>query len=434
MITSDDKAFVEYIKRKSGKNRIHPVYAQILKIERHRRKMTLEEAAKGICSVSYLSKLENENVDGYDNEFVKTLCEKYELDYKSISQTCDVHSVVACITYFLNDDFDAIDRLYNSMNTIAFTSPQALISCIYFLVHEQFDDFKNEARNLEAIKFTLTDIECVVYLYLQSLYNMKIGFYQQAYEYLTLIATIDCESVTLRILVFEALMHTSFHLDKPVTIMKTYHELCNIMPLNYPVEKRILMKLVYDACLCADYPEEVSDDLSNLMIDKYSKVYQPMITFYKFVCRIRLVIDKSDYESIFEEITSSKFFKRKEFLGLAAVLAITINGRYFYRVVDNNYRQSSYAIDKDDPHVIFIKFVLMYASFANDKDVYEYIKDNVFPSLRMHQHFIYNQIYYNKFSELLAIDGKYRDAFLNAYGRLKDVKELIERIHVIKHN
>ena len=75
--------FLEEIKTK-GVNKKGSIYAQIIKGERIRKHKTLEEVADGICSVSYLCKMENDVLTPPVN-FMKTLFEKMELDYESIS-------------------------------------------------------------------------------------------------------------------------------------------------------------------------------------------------------------------------------------------------------------------------------------------------------------------------------------------------------------
>lgn len=433
MLSPDELTFINYMKSKALALKNRPVISQILKIERARRKMTLEQAADGVCSVSYLSKLENHNVEGLNSGYVRMLCEKYEIDYNTINTTADVDTVLVCLNHYYNDDYTSIEKVYKSIPNVTFTSPQALISCIYFITINDYKSFLDEVKNIEAIKFTLTDVECVIYLYLLSLYNMKVSNYEQAYEYLKEVVQIKHDENILKVLILEALIFTSLHLGRDATLITSYHELEKSMPLNYPDEKRVLMKLVYDTCICLEYPEVVTSDIKDIRLDNYHIGYQRHILYYMYVSRIKLALDKSDLNRIFEEIIACKFFNSKKYLGLASYLAIKLNGRYYYRVVEGSLKENEvYVNDNEDMNIIFTKFIMKYASYGTDADVIDYMRQNIIPVLKTKQHFLYSKELIDKFCELLAIDGKYRDAYLYSFGQKKDLKQIQERIHVIK--
>ena len=56
----------------------YSIYTQIIKNERIKRNQTLESMAKGICSISYLSKMEN-NAIKPSEEYVKALLERVDV-------------------------------------------------------------------------------------------------------------------------------------------------------------------------------------------------------------------------------------------------------------------------------------------------------------------------------------------------------------------
>ena len=71
---------------------VSTVCAQMLKNERLRRKMTLEEASRDICSVSYLCKLENSQIKTND-DYVKALCDRYSISYNTLSEATTINYV-----------------------------------------------------------------------------------------------------------------------------------------------------------------------------------------------------------------------------------------------------------------------------------------------------------------------------------------------------
>ena len=81
MITKLHK-FVHSIQnnRKCNKNYL---YSQIIRNERSRKKMTLQEISKGICSVSYLCKLEKNDIIP-DESYVRAIFERANIDYNLV--------------------------------------------------------------------------------------------------------------------------------------------------------------------------------------------------------------------------------------------------------------------------------------------------------------------------------------------------------------
>ena len=174
-------------------NRESSIYAQILKNERIKRKMTLETMAKDICSVSYLCKLENSLVKTNDC-FVKALFEKVNLNFDRISVTltdslCD--EVLKAV--FLRRE-DEVERLFEKVQELPFSSSSQIVKCFYYLQKSDFEKYQEEFKLLEKIKFTLAETEAITLLYLVILYYMSIYDFAKAYEYLALTDILNIEN------------------------------------------------------------------------------------------------------------------------------------------------------------------------------------------------------------------------------------------------
>ena len=260
MIEIIDSEFIKNLKSFEKNKSKSNVNAQILKIERLKRQLTLEEAARGVCSVSYLSKLENQIIESGNNEYIRVLCEKYDIPYESLNQMTDIKDVLNALEAYFYSDYGKIKSIYEKMPKITFSSPRALISCLYFLTISDFESFEDDVKNLDAIKFSLTELECLIFVYLLSEYYIKKHNYQKAFEQLKAVSSIYCSEAILYLLMLEAMIVSAFNIGRSVTLINTYHELEKNLFLGYPEEKRTIMHLMYDATICDEFPQDVIDD------------------------------------------------------------------------------------------------------------------------------------------------------------------------------
>lgn len=428
------KEFIDYIKYRAGKKNHTNYYAQILKIERLKRHMTLEEAARGICSISYLSKLENQNIEGVNNEYLKFLCERYEIPYDALNQVTDVDTVLDCIRAYFFHDYDKIIEIYESMPKITFNSPQALVSCLYFFIKKDYASLEDEMKNIDAVKFTLCDVECLIFVFLLSLYHITVHNYKEAYDILKAVSTINSEDLILKLLMLEATFVAALHIGKIATLIKSYEDIEKNMFLGYPEAKRTIMRLIYDIAICDEFPQNVLDDLKTLRTEGYKEKDQNKISYFTYVCKLKLALSKHDLLSIYDEIKTKNLISDPEFIGLACFIALKLNARVYYREIEKTVLEhiDNYKDDLNNIHLKFFMFTMNYASFSNDKEVIEYMRYNIMNNLNNEQHFLYNKVYIETFSELLAKDGKYKDAYLYSDGDKKDIKAFKERIHVLK--
>ena len=98
------KEFIDYIRKEAQNPEPAAIFAQMLKVERLKRNLTLQEAAEGICSVSYLSKLENHIIDNCNEALLRPLCERFDIDYDTVIKINDISRLKQCVNaYFYHD-------------------------------------------------------------------------------------------------------------------------------------------------------------------------------------------------------------------------------------------------------------------------------------------------------------------------------------------
>lgn len=160
----------------------NPHIGAIIKRRRHLLKMTLEEVTKGICCVSYLSKLENGTITPKRyvlNEVLDRLKLKEENlrskeDYISIILNCIIELYYKNMEYIGNAYKDIID-----VESIHFTD---VIKAIYFVSTDNVDEAEKAINNAMIMKRQLEKEELYACIIISTLVNIKRQKYNDALE------------------------------------------------------------------------------------------------------------------------------------------------------------------------------------------------------------------------------------------------------------
>ena len=115
--------------------------AKILKLKRLEQKMNLEDLSDGICSVSYLSRMENGYVK-LQEPYVKQLFEKLNIDYDDLKKSRQTNLFLDVIKRNLlnqkNDYQKLIEKIVSSNHYL--DVEQELILLYDALLNKRFDD------------------------------------------------------------------------------------------------------------------------------------------------------------------------------------------------------------------------------------------------------------------------------------------------------
>ena len=146
--------------------------AKFLKRRRMELGYTLEEVSEGICSTSYLSKIENCQVDVDDN-YYHMLFERLNLEYETIVEHRMVPIYPEIIKAYLKDDRAYIESKLNgivSNNAYCDTEIEMLV-VVYNFVGGSLEEALSSIRKLELIKNTLSLDELLFLSFLNVVYD-----------------------------------------------------------------------------------------------------------------------------------------------------------------------------------------------------------------------------------------------------------------------
>ena len=141
--------------------------AKFLKRRRLDLGLTLESVSEGICSTSYLSKIENCQVE-VDHSYFSLLFEKLKLDYEAVLKARLVPVYPDIIRAYLNNDVNYLqDKVNKLVDNQAYCDIEVeLLVLFYTVLTGKDDESENIIKKINQIENTLTDEELQVFRYL----------------------------------------------------------------------------------------------------------------------------------------------------------------------------------------------------------------------------------------------------------------------------
>ena len=151
----------------------------VTRMRRLELKMTLEQVASNICSVSYLSKVESNKIIP-NPDCVALLMEKMDIPkYEQYLIENESELLNESLNYFYTMDIDSYGVLFNKM--ISIKNCVAYIIVIgYYLLNGEYDKCESLIDSVEEIANTLSNKALSIYSLYTAYYNVYINEYKNA--------------------------------------------------------------------------------------------------------------------------------------------------------------------------------------------------------------------------------------------------------------
>lgn len=408
LMLKNKEIFILGINKRKINNEV-TTYAQIIKSERLKRHLTLEEASKDICSVSYLCKLENSTIKTNET-FIKSLCERFSLNYNALNDAALDSVVNDLIKYLFYNRYSDLYALYEKVERLPSNSGAKLVKGFYYLFNHRYLDLEDEINKLDVIKFTLTESESILLIYLIVLYNIFIYNFLEAYHYLKLIDMIRIENKQLEYMLIEANILVSYNIDNSRRMLKAYEKYEMIGDVAYPIGRRLFIKMIYYSFLSKEYPYECIDDVNNININEVPNESKIDILYYKALINLNTISNKTKKNDLFRKIINEMNYLDARFLGLLAYICYKEDDEDYYKelmsICENYYFQ-----DYDIIHQRFVCFILMYHTTKQKESILKYLKEEIVPIMKVEMIPLYRDVYRDIYSSLLVQNSKYKDAY-----------------------
>ena len=398
--------FIGKIKEKR-ENEEYLKYSTIIKKLRTEKNLTISELSKDICSISYLSKLENGIIQTSDVT-ITLLFDRLGVDYKTFesqNKKIDLHKIVQA---YSQGDKKTIDKAKNDASEMPLNIVVPIIIALYNLHYGLFEDVKKEIIDLEPVKETLGQFDSLVFLFIVIEYYVKTHNYIQAYDYLKLIECLDINDYTLKMLILEDMIKVGYELDNGSLLIHSYLEYKNKVVPTYPIIRTLEVNYLYNLYSYQEYP--LSSIKNHLLIstDKLTGEEKVLVFYYELLLKLKT----KPLNTVYQELISHKsYFSDGRIIGLFSYVVFLLDKDEYYQEL--NKITKGYNFDKVNYiHQKFVCFVLMYGSSSSDNDLLSFLKDEVINNDSNENFLLYDNIYKSVYISLLASLCRYKEIYL----------------------
>jgi transcriptional regulator with XRE-family HTH domain len=198
-------------------------YAKFLKRKRTEQRRTLEDVSKGVCSPSYLSKIENNTVE-VSEDYFKALCENLDIKYEEIKKERNDSIFMDMLKKYIafkNKDIKLM--IEKAIASGAYCETEVEIMLLFNNILEGlYEEAKILIQKLEDIKTALTTPELLNFVFLTALYLEKTGQSKKAFEYILILQTINFDNELLKQAIYDLAIDIYYKVGKYSLIGKCF--------------------------------------------------------------------------------------------------------------------------------------------------------------------------------------------------------------------
>lgn len=251
-----------------------------IKRKRKELNVTQDEISNGICSISYLSKIENNQIvpkDFYVKEIMDRLDVEDDVYTKSIK---DKEYVDATLKAFFYLDDEAMINIYEEVKDIEHNVIINLCKLGY-TVYFNLEDDNQYVMMLEHLANNMTNIELKTYLYFSTLFFIQHEKYKVALELILLNNKVSGDNSMLEGMFYELSYYVKQRLLIKNCASEDYQHAMNIYNRNHNV-KRIMSLAIYKAYyLTKENPRKAMRILNTIKVNQLNKELKDLFYIIK---------------------------------------------------------------------------------------------------------------------------------------------------------
>lgn len=278
----------------------------LIKERRKELKLTQETISNGICSISYLSKIENNQIS--PNEFfVKEIMDKMEVEDSVYRKTLeDKNYLVNMINHIFYDDKNLSEEVYFDIKDFNHNLVLNIVKLGYIVHHNKWDD-DQYVMMLENLVQNMDDYELKAYLLFALMYNVSNNMYKNAFDLYLTFSTIPLVDDKLDAIAFEYAYMIFQELKVCINSFTEYETSLNLYMKHSNYKRATSLRLLNVESLISNDHNKAYEELMKLntvILDDYD--------FDRYnLSRARIVFKKKSYKEsamILSNIGEKSFF------------------------------------------------------------------------------------------------------------------------------
>lgn len=390
-----------------------------IKRKRKELKVTQDEISNGICSISYLSKIENNQIvpkDFYVKEIMSRLDIEDDVYTKSIK---DKEYVEATINAFFYLDDEAMIRIYNEIKDIEHNVIINLCKLGY-TVYFNNEDENQYVMMLEHLANNMTNVELKTYLYFSTLYFMQHEKYKVALELILLNNKITGDNYMLEALFYELSYYVKQRLLIKNCASEDYQKAISIYNQNHNVKRIMNLALSKTFYLSKENPKKSMKLLNTIKVNRMSKELKDLFYIVKSEVLFKLGNYKDSSFYLKNIDSNSDYYLQKMIL----LLRICKKEEDYETIKNIKEIVKDYRPKKKE---LRNKIHYHYLVQENKKDQKEYLRDIAIPFSIKIEDFDSLDTYTNEVMDLCVESSRYKEA-LQYYKKYQKELNKVKRI------
>lgn len=365
-----------------------------LKQRRLKQSKTLSSVADDLCSVSYLSKVENNKIT--PNKFyLKELCSRLNFTQEKMETLFNLKEIMnQAVIAFINNDKDKLRKIDKEGKDIT-TCRYKIIQFISHIIHKEFDKARKISYEILRLISSVSDYDIKAYAVFESIFSFYTQEIDDALETLEFIEKVELP-VELKLLVLKYKYYAYISINSPLAVFEydnIIQFLVKIGNLDYIDEMHYLM------CLYLVQNNEIKKYSKILCLIKNDKYKKTLYLLSKFIFSPNIEIKLEWLEGV------TPFFY---YLGL-----IKINKS---NIIPEIEMLNDLSFDVD-----FNSLYLKYLVLDNELEKYKFISNIAIPTIRRYNAGYAKDFFLNELSLICNKFTKYK-LFNITYQQIKGNK------------
>jgi hypothetical protein len=218
--------------------------AKFLKRRRNELNRTLEDVSRGICSPSYLSKIENCQVE-VDSYYYESLFEKLDLKYENFIKERQVSFFPKIMKYYLLEKYELLEEKLKEMvnGSLYCETELELVVLLNNIVSKNYDEAENLIEKIEKVRNTLTKEELYIFSFLITLFLYKTNQTIDALEQIKVLIHNPYEEESYNIAVTDLAIDIYFSLGNETMFFTYYQELLRYKNQELLINRKLFHEL-----------------------------------------------------------------------------------------------------------------------------------------------------------------------------------------------
>lgn len=224
----NNKIFEENVlnKKINSQNESDFFYSSFLKRKRIEKGMKLQEVASGICSVSYLSRIEN-NLSLPNDDNLELLFERLDLNYNEIKRKRNKDIFDDLLKKEIsNNKEDMISLISDIISSNAYSNVELDLFVLYeSIISKKYEEARFILMRQEVNVELFNNKEMLFYVYLFCRYLLETNQNKRAYAQVKVLNSINVSNSFMKAIIYDLSIDVSFMMGELEQVVKFYYML-----------------------------------------------------------------------------------------------------------------------------------------------------------------------------------------------------------------